>query len=128
MAEPTDSTNYSWVFPDCWRPPVGDPDNPGHEALCVLNDDAVDVRLRLEFFFPDRPPVVADGLVVGARRVRHFRLDDASDTGGFELPEGTDYGLIVSASARVNVQYTRVDTRSPALALMTTAGQFLDRA
>ncbi|MEU0478872.1 sensory rhodopsin transducer [Streptosporangium sp. NPDC006013] len=89
----------------------------------MLNRTDEDAQLAVDVFFTDRPPVTVEGLVCGAGRVRHFRLDDPLDMEGFEIPVGTDYGIVVRASAAVSLQYTRVDTRSTALTLMTTAGQ-----
>lgn len=108
-----------WLVPDGWMPPRGTGAVEGHEAICVLNIGHRDASIILTFYFEDRDPDVVGPLSCGARRTRHFRLDFAHEIDGYVLSPETPYALVVEADVPVTVQHTRVDTRSPQLALMT---------
>lgn len=109
-----------WLVPDGWMPPKGTGAVEGHEAICVLNVGDQDASVILTFFFEDREPDVVGPLHCGARRTRHFRLDLAHEIDGYALAPETPYALVVDTDVPVTVQHTRVDTRSPQLALMTS--------
>jgi hypothetical protein len=108
-----------WLIPDGWMPPPGTGEVKGHEAVCVLNLTAQPAALTFTFYFEDKEPETVDGLICGARRTRHFRLDFAHEIGGYVLPPETPYALVVESDQPITVQHTRVDTRGD-LALMTT--------
>jgi len=42
------------------------------------------------------------------------------------VPKGTDFSSVIEASVPVVVQHTRLDTRQPALALLSTMAFALD--
>ena len=111
-----------WIVPDGWMPPAGDGPVLGHEAVCLVNLGPEDAEVRLTVLFEDAQPMVVDGLACGSMRTRHVRLDVAEEMQGRPLPTETPYALVVDASQPVYVQHTRVDTRAPALTLMTTMG------
>ena len=111
-----------WVFPDGWMPPHGDGVVDGHEAICLINLGSTDADLTLTFYFEDAPPQSVAGLRCNAQRTRHFRLDRPDELLGYQLPDSTPYALLVDSSVPVVAQHTRVDTRSPALGLLTTIG------
>ena len=54
---------------------------------------------------------------VAARRTRHLRFNDFTDPE--PIPKGTDFSSVIEATFGV-VQHTRLDTRQPALALLST--------
>jgi len=108
-----------WLVPDGWMPPRGTGEVEGHEAICVLNVGDQDASVTLTFYFEDREPDVVGPLRCDARRTRHFRLDLVHELDGYVLPPETPYALVVDTDVPVTVQHTRVDTRSPQLALMT---------
>lgn len=89
-----------------------------HEALCILNagDDAAEVRLTL--FFEDRAPVGPYRVAVGGRRTRHLRLNDLRDPE--PAPRDTAYSVLIESSVPVVVQHTRLDSRDPHIALLST--------
>jgi hypothetical protein len=101
-------------------PPAGEGDVEGHEAICMLNVSDQSADVTLTFYFEDREPEAVTGLSCGARRTRHIRLDRSDELAGYVLPEETPYALVLESTAPLTVQHTRVDTRTPALALMTT--------
>jgi hypothetical protein len=55
---------------------------------------------------------------VAARRTVHFRFNDLNDPE--PIPAGVDYASVITASAPILVQHTRLDSRSGTIALMTT--------
>jgi len=109
-----------WLVPDGWMPPKGSGAVEGHEAICVLNIGDRDATVTMTFYFEDREPDVVGPLQCLARRTRHYRLDFPHELNGYELTPETPYALVVDTDVPVTVQHTRVDTRSPQLALMTS--------
>jgi hypothetical protein len=89
-----------------------------HEALCLLNagPDAAGVRLTL--FFEDRAPAGPYSVEVGARRTLHLRLNDLDDPE--PVPRDTAYAVIIEATQPIVVQHTRLDSRDPHVALLST--------
>jgi hypothetical protein len=89
-----------------------------HEAACFLNtgDDVAEVRITL--FFADRDPVGPYKLTVPSRRTVHMRFNDLTDPA--PVPRDTSYASLIEASVPVVVQHTRLDSRQPAMALMST--------
>lgn len=113
------SAAQRWIVPDGWMPPPGEGAVPGHEAVCLVNLGQVDADVTLTVLFEDAEPLVISGFRCAAMRTRHIRLDVAEEMNGRRLPTETPYALVVDASAPVYAQHTRVDTRAPALSLMT---------
>ena len=109
-----------WLIPDGYLPERGLEEQPGHEAICVLNTGTQDATLRLTFYFEDRPPIRDVQVVVPAERTRHLRTDRPEDLGGQAIPRGVPYAVRVSSDRPVVVQYSRLDSSAAALALMTT--------
>lgn len=95
-----------------------------HETVCILNAGDEDARIEIMIYFPDRPPVGPYVFIVGAGRTRHLRFNDFSDPE--QIPRGADYSSIITADVPVVVQHTRLDTRQPALALLSTIAFPLD--
>jgi hypothetical protein len=60
----------------------------------------------------------------GARRTLHLHFNDFTDLE--PVPKGTDFSSIITSNMPVVVQHTRLDTRQPALALMSTMAFPLD--
>ena len=57
---------------------------------------------------------------VEPERTRHIRMDQLVSENGCMVPMDTPYAAVVESEVDVAVQYTRVDTTQPELALMTT--------
>jgi hypothetical protein len=109
-----------WLVPDGYLPSGGEDDLESHEAVCVLNTGGEDATVELVAYFEDREPLGPFRLVVAARRTRHTRLDQITTVAGEQIPRDVPYALAVVADRPVAVQYSRMDVRSPSLALMTT--------
>ncbi|HZP10874.1 MAG TPA: sensory rhodopsin transducer [Nevskiaceae bacterium] len=89
-----------------------------HETVCILNAGRKDAQVSITVFFADRDPVGPYVVQVPARRTRHVRFNDLSDPA--PIPRGTDFASIIEADVPIVVQHTRLDSRQPALALMST--------
>jgi hypothetical protein len=89
-----------------------------HETVCILNAGDADARIEVTVYFADREPVGPYRFACGARRTLHLRFNDFADPA--PVPKGADFASIIVADRPVVVQHTRLDTRQPALALMST--------
>jgi hypothetical protein len=110
-----------WAIPEGYIPSQStgtDRTLISHEAACILNAGDADADITITLYFKDREPVGPYHLTVPARRTRHFRFNDLSDPA--PVPRDTDYASVIRASAPVVVQHTRLDSRQPALALLST--------
>ena len=57
-------------------------------------------------------------MTVPARRARHLRFNDLTDPE--PIPKATPYASVVEADMPIVVQHTRLDSRQPENALLTT--------
>lgn len=95
-----------------------------HEAACVLNvtDDPASIEITL--YFEDREPVGPYRLSVGARRTRHVRFNDLSEPQ--RVPRDTPYSSVIRSDVPILVQHTRLDSRDPHIALLSTMAMPLE--
>ncbi|MBF9128916.1 hypothetical protein I0C86_07950 [Plantactinospora sp. S1510] len=118
-----------WVVPGGRIPFPSDGDEPeftGFDQLCVLNTGDETAELELTVYYPDQEPVGPYPIEVGARRVRHVRLNDLVDPEAITL--GRQFGCVVRSQVPVVVQFVRQDTRLPgALGLIGTMAFPADR-
>jgi hypothetical protein len=110
---------HRWVIPDAMTPARSTAPEVSHESLCVLNDAPTDAELVVEVFFEDREPRASGVISIPAERSLHLRLDEPARIGGLEIPRGVPYGIVVSASAPLALQYSRLDTTQAAYSLMS---------
>ncbi len=89
-----------------------------HETVCILNAGDQDARVEIMVYFADREPAGPYKFTSGARRTLHLRFNDFKDPA--LVPVGTDFSSVISANVPIVVQHTRLDTRQPALALLST--------
>ena len=89
-----------------------------HETVCILNAGNEDARVEITVYFADREPAGPYIFTCGARRTLHQRFNDFKDPA--PVPVGTDFSSVSAANVPVVVQHTRLDTRQPALALLST--------
>ena len=89
-----------------------------HEAACLLNTGDRDAEIRLTLFFRDREPVGPYKLKLGARRTLHMRFNDLSDPE--PVPRDTSYASLIESDVPIVVQHTRLDSRQPGMALLST--------
>jgi hypothetical protein len=89
-----------------------------HEAVCILNCGPRDAQIGITLYFSDKPPAGPYRFTVEAERTRHLRFNDFTDPE--PVPRDTDYASVIESDVPVIVQHTRLDSRQPALALMST--------
>lgn len=111
-----------WYLPDMYWPTASTGDEyVSHEAICVLNPASEPCRILITLYFENREPVELKPYTCQPRRTMHIRIDAAKDSSGLSVPRGEPYAAVIECSvSETVVQYTRVDTTQPALALMTT--------
>jgi hypothetical protein len=89
-----------------------------HESACILNADEREAHVELTIYFEDRDPVGPYRITVPAQRTRHIRFNDLKDPQ--PIPHAVNYATIVRADVPIVVQYTRLDSRQEANALIST--------
>jgi hypothetical protein len=114
--------NRHWVIGEGYIPSSdgsgGDPRFVSHETACLLNANDVDAHVDIMLYFSDREPVGPYRVTVPARRTLHLRFNDLTDPA--PVPRETDYASTFRADVPIVVQHTRLDSRRPELALMST--------
>lgn len=104
-----------------------DPSNPAlesHETCCILNASDRDARIEITIFFENRSPVGPYRVTVPAKRTKHLRFNDLDDPE--PVPRGTSYSSLIASDVPVIVQHTRLDSRNPSVALLSTVAFALD--
>jgi hypothetical protein len=89
-----------------------------HETACLLNASDEDAHVEITLYFTDRDPVGPYLVTVPARRTVHQRFNDLSDPE--PVPRDTDYASVLTSDVPIVVQHSRLDSREPALALLST--------
>ena len=116
-----------WAIAEGYIPPASTGTTrelTSHETVCILNAGGEAAHIEIMVYFADRPPVGPYRFTVEAERTRHLRFNDFSDPQ--RIPEGTDFSSVITADVPVVVQHTRLDTRQPALALLSTMAHPID--
>lgn len=110
-----------WVIAEGYIPGESTGEGPeleSHETASILNTGDRPARVRVTVFFADREPAGPYEVTVEPRRTLHLRFNDLDDPES--VPRDTDYASVIESDVPVVVQHTRLDSRQPALALMTT--------
>jgi hypothetical protein len=110
-----------WVIAEGYIP--GESTGPGealesHETACLLNTGDEDAHVRIHVFYADRDPVAPYEVTVPARRTLHLRFNDLEEPE--PVPRDTDYASVIESDVPIVVQHTRLDSRQPELALLST--------
>lgn len=116
-----------WAIAEGYIPPYGKGPQPqmlSHETICILNTGDQDAQVKLTAYFKDREPAGPFEVTVKARRTLHQRTNDL--TTPEKIPLDTDYAMTIESDVPVVVQHTRLDSRQPENALMTTIAYFED--
>ena len=109
-----------WIIAEGWIPPSSTGPEPAmlsHETACILNTGDRDAHISITVFFADREPAGPYSVTVPARRTLHQRFNDLTAP---EIPRGEDYASVIESDVPVVVQHTRLDSRQPENALLTT--------
>ena len=89
-----------------------------HEAACLLNPSDDDADIDITVFFEDREPAGPFKVALSARRTKHLRFNDLRDPE--IIPRNTSYASIIESTVPIIVQHTRLDSRNPNIALLST--------
>jgi hypothetical protein len=89
-----------------------------HEAACILNAGGHHAEVEVTIFFSDRDPIGPFHVEVPALRTVHMRFNDLEDPE--PIPRDTSYAAVIESDQPIVVQHTRLDSRQPALALLST--------
>jgi hypothetical protein len=110
-----------WAIPEGFIPGGSvSPDRAlvSHETACLLNVGDQDAEVAITVFFSDREPAGPYRTRVPARRTLHLRFNDLADPE--PIPRDTDYASLIESNVPIIVQHTRLDSRNPATALLST--------
>ena len=110
-----------WAIAEGYIP--GDSTGPAptmtsHETACLLNAGDADAHVELTLYFKDREPAGPYRVTVQARRTLHLRFNDLKDPA--PVPRDTDYASVLVSDVPIVVQHTRLDSRQPPHALLST--------
>ncbi len=95
-----------------------EPQMTSHETACLLNTGNREAHVEITVYFSDREPVGPYHVTVAARRTLHLRFNDLTDPE--PVPRDTDYASVIQSDVPIVVQHTRLDSRQPPHALLTT--------
>lgn len=96
----------------------GDRALESHETACLLNAGDQDADVTIMIYFADREPVGPYNVTVKARRTLHLRFNDLADPE--PVPRDRDYASVIRSTQPIVVQHTRLDSRDPRIALLST--------
>lgn len=111
----------TWAIAEGYIPGDSLNDDPAfvsHETACILNPGDRNANLAITLYFTDREPVGPYRVTVPARRTLHLRFNDLEDPE--PVPRDTDFASVIEADQPVVVQHTRLDSRHPNVALLST--------
>lgn len=111
----------TWAIAEGYIPSASTGEGPeleSHEAACLLNAGEAPAEVEVTVFFADRDPAGPYRVTVPARRTLHMRFNDLEDPE--PVPRDTSYAAVIEADQPIVVQHTRLDSRQPALALLST--------
>jgi hypothetical protein len=89
-----------------------------HEACCILNAGGAPAHIEVTLYFEDREPAGPYRVEIAPRRTLHLRFNDLVDPE--PVPRDTAYASVVRSDAPIVVQHTRLDSRDPHIALLST--------
>jgi len=110
-----------WAIGEGWIP--SDSVGPGptftsHETACLLNAGDQNANVVITVYFADRDPAGPYRVQVPARRTLHLRFNDLDEPE--PIPRNTDYASVLESDVPIVVQHTRLDSRQPPHALLST--------
>jgi hypothetical protein len=111
----------TWAIPEGYIPAESTGPAPmltSHEACCILNASPQDAQIEITIFFDDRDPAGPYHFPVAAHRTRHLRFNNFKHPE--RIPRDTPYASLIQSNVPIVVQYTRLDSRQPANALLST--------
>lgn len=89
-----------------------------HETVCMLNPGESAAQVAITLYFEDREPIGPYRVSVPGRRTKHLRFNDLADPA--PVPRDTPYASLIVSDVPIICQHTRLDSRQPPHALLTT--------
>ena len=111
----------TWAIAEGYIPGDSLSDDPAfvsHETACILNAGEHDANIAITLYFSDRDPVGPYRVTVPAQRTLHLLFNDLEDPE--PVPRDTDFASVIESDQPVVVQHTRLDSRHPNVALLST--------
>ncbi|HEY1561056.1 MAG TPA: sensory rhodopsin transducer [Caulobacteraceae bacterium] len=111
----------TWAIPEGFIPGDSfsqDRELVSHEACCILNAGDTPANIELTLYFENREPAGPYRIEVGPRRTRHLRFNDLQDPQ--PVPRDKAYASVIRSDAPIVVQHSRLDSRDPHIALLST--------
>ncbi|MBM7603886.1 hypothetical protein JOC75_001859 [Metabacillus crassostreae] len=108
-----------WIIPDGFIPPLSSGEQLSHESICIVNLNESEAKLLISIYFEDREPIEKIPVKVLGKRSNHLRTSSLELNGDF-IPLGVPYSIEVESDSPIIVQYSRLDSTQPQLALMST--------
>lgn len=93
-----------------------------HETCCLLNAGDQEADVEITLYFSDRDPAGPYRVKVGPRRTQHLRFNDLEDPE--PVPRDTSYSSVIVSNVPIIVQHTRLDSRHPNIALLSTIAYY----
>jgi hypothetical protein len=111
-----------WAIPEGYIPSGSvDPSDRtlvSHETACLLNLTDERAEIAIMIYFEDREPAGPYRLTLEPRRTLHLRFNDFTEPE--PIPCDTSYASLIESSVPIIVQHTRLDSRNPNIALLST--------
>lgn len=95
-----------------------DPALVSHETACILNAADSEAHVTITVYFTDREPIGPYRATVPPRRCLHLRFNDLDRPE--PIPRDTSYASLIQSDVPIVVQHSRLDSRNPAIALLST--------
>ncbi|SEQ98653.1 hypothetical protein SAMN05421690_100517 [Nitrosomonas sp. Nm51] len=95
-----------------------DPRFLSHETACMLNAGDQCAHVTITVYFRDREPAGPYCILLPARRILHQRFNDLNKPE--PIPKDTPFASVIESDVPIVVQHTRLDSRQPELALLST--------
>ena len=95
-----------------------------HETCCLLNAGHRDAEVEITLYFENRGPAGPYRVKVGTERTLHLRFNDLKDPE--PVPRDTSYSSVIVSNVPIVVQHTRLDSRHPNIALLSTTAYHED--
>lgn len=110
-----------WAIPEGYIPSDStgpEPEMVSHETVCILNTADKEANIEIIIYFTDKDPIGPYKVMVEAQRVMHLRFNNLKDPA--PIPRDTDYASVIISDVPIVVQHTRLDSRQPSNALLST--------
>ena len=114
------SSAFTYAIPDAYWHSESKGLFPSHESVCVLNAAKEAAHIAITLYFEDRPKIEGFSVVVEGERCAHIRMDKQVNADGQTVPQNVPYAIVLVSDVKLDVQYTRMDTSQPEMAIMTT--------